>query len=108
MNSKPAIKVNEDDPKAEQKRAYLTFWSEMSPVVTKVVEQSFTGEHSMRNPTRAEAERRVRICKELCDDMRGEYRWSKARIKDVLPKALSGILSGLAIDLEAMARRNTW
>lgn len=100
----PLIKVGTKDE--ERKQAVLDFWTKMAPIVVKTVEESFLTSE-MRNPTHHEVKRRTEITKALAEEMR-DLKWSKARIKDTLPRALRLRLTGLVVDLEAMGERSSW
>ena len=101
----PLIKVNDWTPD-DRRRQLLAFWQGMAPVVVKAVEESFV-KANMLHPTCHEASRRTKIAKQLVQDMK-ELRWSKPRIVDVLPRALSAKLVGLEFDLEALGKRAVW
>jgi len=106
----PLIKINEDFNRGDQRRAYREFWSVMYPIVALVVESSFmhpsTGMKT--DPTQAEIKERTDVCKKLVDTMRNDLGWSQVRIKDNLALALRTKLSGLVVDLDALAKRGSW
>jgi len=103
------LKISDKYTRSEKRKAYEDFWKSMMPRVGHVVVLSFAkGQHSMRNPTRSAIQERVDLCKEIVDLMRQQFKWSKRRIIDTLPLALSSKLSGLHIDLEHLSRRGSW
>ena len=99
----PLIRVSDWDHH-DAKRELMAFWTEMSPIVVRAVEQSFV-RAQMRNPVRTEVRRRITVAKGLVEVMRRELKWSKQRIAAILPLALDANLAGIAVDLEALGQR---
>ena len=105
----PLIKINDSFTRKEKEKAMLEFWAELAPCLVMVVEASFMeGQHSMRHPTQSEVKHRTNMAKELIEEMRRTYGWSKTRIQDNLAIALRTRLSGLVVDLDAIAKRGSW
>lgn len=101
----PLIKISRWDP-SDRKQAILDFWKELAPVVVRAVEDSFKVAE-MVNITRTELSHRIKLAKEIVEEMR-DLRWGKIRIKDQLGPVLAARLVGIAIDLETLGLRSTW
>ena len=102
----PLIRVNKLGP-ADRKRENITFWQNLAPAVVRAVEQSLLVA-KIAHLTKNEVRRRTDMAKKLAEQMHYDYQWSRQRITDLLPVALSARLVGLEFDLEALARRSTW
>jgi hypothetical protein len=100
------IRVN-DVGRADIKREYEEFWTEMKPYVADAVEKSFLTA-KMSNPTMSEIKSRSNLAKRLVDQLRHEFRWSKQRIRDNISMLLRAELIGIKIDLSSLDQRGSW
>ncbi len=103
------IRTDTQYTRQEKARALKAFWDEMNPVVAVVVESTFSHVSTgVRHITTAEVKNRTNMARDLVDNMRRDFGWSKARIRDNLAIALRSKLAGLVVDLDSLGRRGSW
>ncbi len=107
---KPLIRTPDRANRELLRQDLAEFWSYMSPILVRAVEDSFLNPNTgkMRQYTRSEVDQRVAYAKDMVMTLRRQYKLSRQRIKDALPILLQAHVMKQDINLDDFLKRSGW